>query len=120
MIDAGPWPNCICGMAKTSAKDVSGTLKAGKPPEETMKIEKRPIIVEAELVEEAQKVETPAGTVTAWPGDYIITGVNGETYPISPDVMKESYKPAGPEAIEHWENQGWPYAVRNSSSFEGP
>ncbi len=28
------------------------------------------------------------------PGDWIITGVKGETYPCKPDIFQETYEPA--------------------------
>lgn len=37
-------------------------------------------------------IETREGTLTAEPGDYIIRGVDGEVYPIDPDVFEETYE----------------------------
>ena len=52
---------------------------------------KKQIIVKAYQTEEEMQIETLEGTMTASPGDYIITGVNGEQYPCKPDVFHETY-----------------------------
>lgn len=39
-------------------------------------------------------VETPEGNMTVSPGDWIITGVKGETYPCKPDIFEETYEAA--------------------------
>lgn len=40
------------------------------------------------------KIDTPEGTMTASPGDYIIKGVKGEFYPCKPDVFEATYEKA--------------------------
>lgn len=37
------------------------------------------------------KIETLEGTHFVTPGDWIITGVNGEYYPCKPDIFKKTY-----------------------------
>lgn len=37
-------------------------------------------------------IETPAGTMKASVGDYIIKGVKGEFYPCKPDIFKATYE----------------------------
>ena len=54
---------------------------------------KRPIVVEAYQTTKEQRIETPEGTLIASPGDWIIKGVNGETYPCKPDVFQKTYIP---------------------------
>lgn len=39
-------------------------------------------------------VETLEGPMYVSPGDYIITGVVGETYPCKPDIFELTYEPA--------------------------
>ena len=36
-------------------------------------------------------VETLEGTMTASLGDYIVKGVNGEFYPVKPDIFERTY-----------------------------
>lgn len=39
-------------------------------------------------------IDTLEGGHTVCPGDWIITGVNGEHYPCKPDIFAETYEPA--------------------------
>lgn len=39
-------------------------------------------------------ISTLKGTMIVSPGDWIVTGVRGEQYPLSPDVFKAIYEPA--------------------------
>jgi len=54
---------------------------------------KRPVVIEARLVEEPEEIATLEGTMRANPGDYIIRGVHGELYPIKPAIFKLTYDP---------------------------
>jgi hypothetical protein len=38
------------------------------------------------------RIETPKGTMSVNKGDYIIKGVNGEFYPIKPDIFNATYE----------------------------
>ncbi len=58
-----------------------------------MKFRKKPVIVEAVKTDIEVKIETLEGTMTARPGDWIITGVNGESYPCKPDIFEKTYEP---------------------------
>lgn len=37
-------------------------------------------------------IETLEGTMTASLGDYIVKGVNGEYYPVKPDIFEKTYE----------------------------
>lgn len=39
-------------------------------------------------------IETLEGWLSVTPGDWIITGVNGEHYPCKPDIFEATYEPA--------------------------
>ena len=41
-------------------------------------------------------IPTLEGTMTAKPGDWIIRGVKGETYPCKPDILAATYEPVTP------------------------
>lgn len=67
---------------------------AGKVGELRYKARKKPIEVVVELVPlegRAVQIETLEGVMTANPGDYIITGIKGERYPIKPDIFCATY-----------------------------
>ena len=52
------------------------------------KYRKKAVVVEAYQT----VIHTLEGDMTASPGDYIITGVNGEKYPCKPDIFRKTYE----------------------------
>lgn len=69
----------------------------------TYRVRKRPVEVMARQTQTEEKIETLEGTMRANPGDFIITGVNGEHYPCKPDVFAKTYYPVGSEAEAAWD-----------------
>lgn len=57
-----------------------------------MKFQKKRIVVEAYQTDKDLYIETLEGRMHASPGDWIITGVNGEQYPCKPDVFEKTYE----------------------------
>jgi len=39
-------------------------------------------------------IDTPEGGHTVCPGDWIVTGINGEFYPVKPDIFEATYEAA--------------------------
>ena len=68
-----------------------------------MKYVKKPVVVEAvQWFAEGDHpavisgcIQTLEGQMRVSPGDWIITGVNGEHYPCKPDVFEKTYEPFG-------------------------
>ena len=74
-----------------------------------MKFRKKPIVVEAEQFFPDRRpwpegvyetglgfwVETLEGVLRASAGDWIVTGVAGERYPVKPDIFEATYEPVG-------------------------
>lgn len=77
-----------------------------------MKYRKKPIVVEAEQffpdkepwpsgvvkdpaphVTASWWIHTPEGGHVVVPGDWIITGIQGELYPCKPDIFEATYEP---------------------------
>jgi len=56
------------------------------------KYRKRPVVVEAYQTDRELEIVTLEGTMKANPGDWIITGVNGEQYPCKPDIFEKTYE----------------------------
>ncbi|HHY74090.1 MAG TPA: hypothetical protein GX497_12890 [Bacillus bacterium] len=54
---------------------------------------KNPVIIEAYQVFTETKIETLEGLMTASPGDWIVTGIKGEQYPVKPDIFEATYSP---------------------------
>jgi len=59
------------------------------------KYRKKPVVIEAFQTAVELKIETLEGTMTASPGDYVITGVKGEKYPCKPDIFEATYDEVG-------------------------
>lgn len=58
----------------------------------TMYFRKKPVVIEAYQTEEELDIFTLEGVMHAAPGDWIITGVNGEQYPCKPDIFEKTYE----------------------------
>lgn len=59
------------------------------------KYRKKPVVIEASQVFQVTKIHTLEGIMTANPGDWIITGVKGEQYPIKDEIFRETYERVG-------------------------
>jgi len=70
-----------------------------------MKFRKKPIIIEAEqwfpdkqmvcvIIEPSRMpyIRTLEGDMDVRFGDWIVTGINGEKYPVKPDIFDKTYK----------------------------
>lgn len=62
---------------------------------ENKKFVKKPIVISAFQTDKEIYIDTLEGKMHASIGDWIVTGVNGEKYPVKPDIFKKTY-----EAIE--------------------
>ena len=60
-----------------------------------VKVRKAPVVVEAEKTSTDQYIETLEGVMKASAGDWIITGVDGERYPVKPDIFEKTYEILG-------------------------
>lgn len=60
---------------------------------EVAEYRKRPISVTARQTDKPFDIETLEGTMHAEAGDYIVTGMKGEQYPVKPDVFARTYEP---------------------------
>ena len=58
-----------------------------------MKFQKKRVIVDAYQTDKDMYIEALEGVMHASPGDWIITGVNGEKYPCKPDIFEKTYEP---------------------------
>jgi hypothetical protein len=55
---------------------------------------KKPVVIEAQKINEPFQVETLEGVMKGNPGDWLIKGVNGELHPCKPDIFIKTYEPA--------------------------
>lgn len=60
------------------------------------RVRKRPIVVEARgPIETPERIVTLEGVLVAEVGDYIVRGIQGEEYPVKPDIFTETYETLG-------------------------
>ena len=59
---------------------------------EVKKYRKIPIVLEAYQTDEEMNIETLEGVMHASIGDYIVTGIKGEKYPVKPDIFENLYE----------------------------
>lgn len=53
---------------------------------------KKPVVIEAIQITREMTVKTLEGTMKGNPGDWLITGVQGEQYFCRDDIFKETYE----------------------------
>ena len=53
---------------------------------------KKPVIIEAYQTSKELIIKTLEGDMIASKGDWIVTGVDGEQYPVKPDILKKTYE----------------------------
>ena len=91
MTDLNPETFGMMASAKNIAEDISSSINTPNGPI-TKKYVKKPVVIEAYQTDKEMIIHTLEGDMKAMPGDYIITGVNGEQYPCKPDVFKKTYE----------------------------
>lgn len=57
------------------------------------KYRKKPVIIEAYQLIQPMDIETLEGVMHGNPGDWLITGVNGEKYPCKDEIFRKTYEP---------------------------
>lgn len=55
-------------------------------------VRKKQVEVTAYQTKSVQYIDTLEGKMKANIGDWIVTGVNGEQYPVKPDIFKKTYE----------------------------
>ena len=53
---------------------------------------KKPVIVNAYQTSKKIKIKTIEGILTAQPGDYIVTGIDGEQWPVKKTIFEKTYE----------------------------
>lgn len=63
------------------------------------RVRKRPVVVDAVQLDQRFEVDTWEGTMEADAGHWLVRGVEGELYPVAPDVFEQTYIRAA-DAVE--------------------
>jgi hypothetical protein len=66
---------------------------------EWRKFRKKPIVVEAYQATEREEISTREGHLAAFPGDWIVKGIEGEIYPVSKSIFEKTFEPANGEDV---------------------
>lgn len=53
---------------------------------------KKPVIVEAIRITEKIEIKTREGTLYGYPGEWLITGIEGEKYPCGDEIFRKTYE----------------------------
>lgn len=64
---------------------------------------KKPVEAEAVQITEGQYVDTLEGRMHGSPGDWKVTGVEGEQWFVKPDIFQQTYEPVDDEAKAAWD-----------------
>jgi len=83
-----------------------------------MKFRKKPVVIEAVQTDAPLDIETLEGVMHASPGDWIITGINGEKYPCKPDIFEKTYEPVS-EDEKSMSNKVCEYCMRGRALATG-
>ena len=57
------------------------------------KFRKRPVVIEAIRLTAPHTVRTLEGAMRGRVGDYLVTGVRGEQYPVKAEIFEATYEP---------------------------
>lgn len=56
------------------------------------KFRKKPVVIQAYQTDCIEYIETLEGTMKAEIGDWIVIGIQGERYPVKPDIFAATYE----------------------------
>lgn len=63
---------------------------------------KKPVTIEAVQITEPQFVDTLEGRMKGNPGDWLVTGVEGEQYFVAHDIFPKTFEPLDAGAKDAW------------------
>jgi hypothetical protein len=59
---------------------------------EWKQVRRKPIILQAYQTDIVEKINTLEGVMQASPGDWIVQGLQGERWPVKPDIFEQTYE----------------------------
>lgn len=65
---------------------------------------KKPVEIDAVQIDEEEYVDTLEGRMRGNPGDWKVTGVEGEQYFVAQKIFPKTFEPVGEESQEAWDN----------------
>ena len=99
-------PATAAGMSPIGVVLAAGKRRGKLPQSPTripdsdtpIKVYKKPVPVMAEQLTEPRTIQTKEGPVEAKAGDWLMTGVKGEQWPIPPEKFQATYEPVPGQA----------------------
>lgn len=92
------WYGKSAGNTKENLEKVRGRTRElnekrarNMTEKQVKKYVKKPVVIEAWQTDKEMVIHTLEGDMIARPGDYIITGVNGEQYPCKEEIFQKTY-----------------------------
>ena len=70
------------------------------------KFKKLPVEIEAARITEKIEIQTREGTLYGYPGEWLITGVEGEKYPCGDEIFRKTYHPSGSDKCRFCQHNG--------------
>jgi len=67
------------------------------------KYRKKPVVIDAVRVTKRQVILTREGRLYAYPGDWLITGVEGEKYPCGNKIFRTTYEYTDFKSKQMWD-----------------
>jgi hypothetical protein len=64
---------------------------------------KKPVVIDAVQITAEQFVDTLEGRMRGNPGDWLVTGVEGEQYFVAQSIFPKTFEPLGEEAKKAWD-----------------
>lgn len=83
---------CYMDYPAIMVKNNLNGFKPNNSKNENKKYRKKPVVVQARVCKAREVIHTLEGDMVAEVGDYIVTGVKGETYPVKPDIFHNTYE----------------------------
>ena len=65
------------------------------------KFKKLPVEIEAIRITEKIEIQTREGTLFGYPGEWLLTGVEGEKYPCGDEIFRKTYVPSGDDKCSY-------------------
>lgn len=65
---------------------------------------KKPVAIDAVQIQAEEYVDTLEGRMRGNPGDWKVTGVEGEQYYVAKAIFPKTYEPADDQAKQAWES----------------
>jgi hypothetical protein len=95
------------GAVRATGEVASHDVRAGDAEhpvdggEVMSQFKKLPVEIEAVRITKKTEIQTREGILYGYPGEWLITGVQGEKYPCGDEIFRQTYQPSGPDKCRY-------------------